>query len=132
LDTSIRNPELKLQLLTRALEESRGKLQQLQRERAAAADTVAQLCLAAGASGPDAASVAKPAAPEDEAALPQRLERLAAQLQELKDAVQSREAEISNVQQQHEQAALQVMAAAQQREALEQQLQEVGGRVEGA
>ena len=125
LETSIRNPELKLQLLTRALEESRGKLQQLQRDRAAVSDALGQLCLASGATGKEAAAAARPANPEDDTLLPRRIDLLTAQLQALREAVQAGEAAVTDVQAQHERAALQVVVQQQHREALERQLEEV-------
>ncbi|KAL4437050.1 hypothetical protein ABPG75_004189 [Micractinium tetrahymenae] len=120
LDASIRNPELKLQLLTRALEDSRAKLAHLQRDRAAVADALAALCAAAGAE--DRA----PPAPDgsDDAALPRRLDLLSTQLAALQEDLRARAAAVAEAEAAHERAALQVVQQQQHREGLERELEE--------
>jgi hypothetical protein len=125
----VKNPELKMQLLMRALEESRATIQHLQSDRQAVSDAVLQLCLAAGAPGSAAAEAVIPAGEgegeDEEALLPQRLALLSSQLQKLQEALQLREVAVAGAQVQQERAALQAVAGQQQREALEQQLEEV-------
>lgn len=123
LEASIRNPELKLQLLTRALEESRAKLAHLQYDRAAVADALAALCAAAGAEdrtlpAPDGS---------DDAALPRRLDLLSTQLATLQEALRGRAAAVAEAEAAHERTSLQVVQQQQQREALERELEEVRG-----
>lgn len=132
LDAGLHQPEVKLQLLTRALEESRARIAHLQQDRSALADTLLQLCLAAGgdAGGDDAAAglalTDADSGAEDEAALPQRLDLLSTRLQHLREALSLQTVAAAEAHAAHERAALQVVAQRQQREAVEQQLQEVG------
>ena len=148
VDASVKDPALKLSLLTRALEESRARIAHLQQDRAAVADAVLELVLAAGAD-PTAADAADggsgqaalgsgeaagvtvggdataPAAEED--VLPLRLDQLSTRLAQLRGALAEQEVAAAEARAAHERAALQVVAGQQQREALEAQLEEVGG-----
>lgn len=129
VESNVKNPELKMQLLMRALEESRATIQHLQSDRQAVSDAVLQLCLAAGAPGSAAAEAVIPAGEgegeDEEALLPQRLDLLSSQLQKLQEALQLREVAVAGAQVQQERAALQAVAGQQLQEALEQQLEEV-------
>ena len=141
LDATVKHPELKMQLLARALEESRAKVAHLQQDRAALADAILQLCEAAGAdgggssggdaqagadAGADAAGGPDPAAGggEDDA-LPQRLDLLSTRLGTLREALALQTVAAAEAAAAHERAALQVVMQRQQREALERQLEEV-------
>lgn len=147
VDVSLKNPELKLQLLTRALEESRAKLLHLQQDRVAIVDSLVQLCIAAGAedvgtaaaavgaaAGPDAAAGAAAsegasngdkAQAEEDTPIYRRLELLATRLRQLQDSLSAKEAAVVEAEAAHERAALQVVAQRQQQELLEHQLEEV-------
>ncbi len=142
LDASVKHPELKLQLLARALEESRAKVAQLQQDKAAVADAILQLCEAAAAdsgggsggmngdvgAGPDATlqEAGSPAVPNtDEDALPQQLDLLSTRLGALREALAYRTVAAAEAAAAHERAAVQLVAQRQQREAVERQLEEV-------
>ena len=138
LEASVKHPELKLQLLARALEESRAKVAQLQQDKAAVADAILQLCQAAatdgGSSGemgagtdaalqvagsPDAAGSS------DEDALARQVDLLNTRLGALREALAYQTVAAAEAAAAHERAALQLVAQRQQREALERQLEEV-------
>lgn len=141
VDASVKDPALKLTLLTRALEESRARIAHLQQDRTAVADAVLELCLAAGAgpagcsagggeavaAGDDADAPTAAAAEED--VLPLRLDQLGTRLAQLRQALAEQEVAAAEARAAHERAALQVVAGQQQREALDAQLEEVGGWV---
>lgn len=139
LDAAVKHPELKLQLLARALEESRAKVAHLQQDRAALADALLQLCeaAAAGASGEgaqaggcaDGDAAGGPGAAGaggEEDALPQRLDLLSTRVGALREALTLQTVAAAEAAAAHERAALQVVVQRQQREALERQLEEVG------
>lgn len=137
LEASVKHPELKLQLLARALEESRAKVAQLQQDKAAVADAILQLCEAAATDGgsgevgagtdaalqvagsPDAAGGS------DGDALAQQLDLLNTRLGTLREALAYQTVAAAEAAAAHERAALQLVAQRQQREALERQLEEV-------
>jgi chromosome segregation ATPase len=121
LDASIRSPELKLQLLTRAVEESRAKTIQLQQDRFSAAETLRQLCEEAGA---PTGALAAPSGPEDDDALPRCIDLLSAQLRNLRQQAAQQEAATVQAQAQYHQAAGQVVAAQAERDELQRRLEE--------
>lgn len=150
LDATVKHPELKLQLLARALEESRAKVAHLQQDRAALADAILQLCEAAGAdgcgggggdehalaggdAGADPAGSPEPAAAGgEEDALPQHLDLLSTRVAALREALALQTVAAAEAAAAHERAALQAVAQRQQREALERQLEEVGWSISQA
>lgn len=121
LDANVKNPELRLQLMIRALEESRAKVAHLQRDRDALADALAALCATAGAED------RTPPAPDgsDDDALPRRLDMLSTQLAILQEDLRARTAAVAEAEAAHERATLQVVQQQQQRDALERELEEV-------
>lgn len=137
LDASVKHPELKLQLLARALEESRAKVAQLQQDKAAVADALLQLCEAAatdggsGGGGGDELGAGLDSVQQaagiggDEDALPRQLDLLSTRLGALREALAFQTVAAAEAAAAHERAALQLVAQRQQREALERQLEEV-------
>lgn len=146
VDSSVKDPALKLSLLTRALEESRAKIAHLQQDSAAVADALLQLCLEAGApTGSDSCGadhVGQAAAGSDPAQgagsadssitdgsedspVALHIDQLSTRLSQLREALAMQEVAAAEARAAHERAALQVVAQQQQREALEQQLEEV-------
>lgn len=135
---SVKSPELKLQLLTRALEESRAKVARLEQDREAVSDALLQLCQPAGGGegtdvagntagvegGDPAAGEAGLAGDDGAAALPLRLGMLGDRLAGLREALAAQEMATAEARAAHERAALQVVAQQQRREALEAQLEE--------
>eukprot|EP00887_Chlorella_sp_A99_P005256 scaffold1.g5256.t1 len=130
IDGNIKNPNVKAQLLTRALEESRLKMQTLQQQRAEVADALLRLCQAAGVdeNAADAWDLAAGSL-DPETATHQRLELLRGQVAALQDALPARGEALAEAQEGHESAAVRLVAQAQELEAAEAALGEYRHRV---
>ena len=128
IDTNVRSPNVKIQLLTRALEESSFKVQTMARDRAAVADGLLQLCTVAGmgAAAAQGWEQATGAAPEG---LQQRMDLLGVQVQVLQEQLRCRSEALEEAQAAHEAVAARLVGQQQELDTQEEQLAEYRHRV---